>query len=195
MLFWVFLACQSAEQEVEKSEEKIEEIAPKPDQLKLKKEGLALTKEFAGQLKPELKKAMQEGGPLHAVDICSKKAPQIAEEMSKNSGWSIKRVSSKHRNPNATPDQWEKKVLEAFEQKLLSGVDPNQLIYTEVIDDSFRMMKAQPVEPVCLACHGEQIAPELNEKLDEVYPNDLARGYQLGQIRGAFSLRKNNSNN
>jgi hypothetical protein len=49
-------------------------------------------------------------------------------------------------------------------------------------------MKAIPTGAVCLACHGQTLAPEIQEALDTDYPHDRARGYELGQIRGAFSI-------
>ena len=51
-------------------------------------------------------------------------------------------------------------------------------------------MKAQGVDEVCLICHGKNISPEVQNALMEFYPKDAAQGYQLGEVRGAFSLRK-----
>ena len=51
-----------------------------------------------------------------------------------------------------------------------------------------RYMKAIPTGPVCLTCHGEEIAPEVEESLRTAYPHDRALGYGLGDIRGAFSI-------
>ena len=51
-------------------------------------------------------------------------------------------------------------------------------------------MQAIPTGEVCLACHGTAIAPEITAALDEQYPDDQARGFSLGEIRGAFSLSK-----
>ena len=60
----------------------------------------------------------------------------------------------------------------------------------EVTDGRFRFMKAQAVEAVCLNCHAAEIEPEVEAALKQKYPNDKARGYSLGQIRGAFSLSR-----
>jgi hypothetical protein len=51
-------------------------------------------------------------------------------------------------------------------------------------------MKAIPTGEVCLACHGSDITPEVAAAIDERYPDDMARGYSLGDVRGAFSLSK-----
>ena len=56
----------------------------------------------------------------------------------------------------------------------------------------FRYMKALPVAPVCVQCHGEQanMAPELVQALARDYPHDAATGYAPGQIRGAVTVQR-----
>ena len=49
-------------------------------------------------------------------------------------------------------------------------------------------MKAIPTGELCLVCHGTQIAPQVLEKLDALYPRDEARGFSAGDIRGAFTI-------
>ena len=46
------------------------------------------------------------------------------------------------------------------------------------------------VKMPCLKCHGENLDPETAAILDELYPQDKARGYKAGQVRGAFTLKK-----
>ena len=53
-------------------------------------------------------------------------------------------------------------------------------------EKEFRFMKAIPAGPVCLACHGTELSPEVSQVLAELYPQDRARGYSPGDIRGAF---------
>ena len=161
------------------------------DQAALKMEAIAIVKQFGGSLKPELKKALKEGGPAHAITVCSTKAPEIANDLTNSTGWSVKRVSLKARNAEtAMPDAWEKGVLEQFDKRQAEGESAKKMAYAEVVDGQFRFMKAQGVEEVCLKCHGAQVAPETEKALQEYYASDAARGYTLGQIRGAFSLTK-----
>jgi hypothetical protein len=51
-------------------------------------------------------------------------------------------------------------------------------------------MKAIPTAAQCLNCHGESISPEVDAKLKALYPNDQARGFKEGDLRGAFTLAK-----
>ena len=52
----------------------------------------------------------------------------------------------------------------------------------------FRYMKAIPAGELCLTCHGKELAPDLAAKLRELYPDDQATGFSLGEIRGAFTI-------
>ncbi|MBK1647723.1 Tll0287-like domain-containing protein [Rhabdochromatium marinum] len=150
---------------------------------------------FAQQLQGELKSAMQDGGPVAAVNLCKERAPAIAESLSQDEGWSIGRTSLKPRNVELnSPDVWEQRVLRQFEDRANAGADLSQLTYASVVDgedgQSYRFMKAIPTQQVCLACHGEAINPEIAAALDAAYPQDQARGYKAGDLRGAFTLQK-----
>lgn len=157
-------------------------------------EAQALIKEFATTLQGELKGAIEQGGPTQAIGMCKERAPAIAEELSARSDWEIGRVSLKTRNSNNRPDDWEQKVLDAFEARRAAGEDVMTLTFAEEVETpegkAFRLMKAIPTGEVCLTCHGGNIAPEVVSALDERYPEDQARGYSVGEIRGAFSLLK-----
>lgn len=161
------------------------------DKAQLKKEAVSIVKKFGGALKPELKKAMKSGGPAQAISVCSEQAPAIAENLRAETGWYVKRVSLKARNQKtAIPDAWERKVLEQFDQRQTKGEPAEKMAFAEVVDGKYRFMKAQGVEAVCLNCHAAEIKPQTEAALKEKYPMDMARGYTLGQIRGAFSLAR-----
>ncbi len=153
----------------------------------------AAVRAFMGDLKSTLKSALKSGGPLAGIEVCSRSAAAIAAEHSRRTGWRIGRTSLKPRNPANAPDAWERKVLRDFEARRAAGEDPRKMEYFEVVPLKgkrvFRYMKAIPVvAKPCLACHGTAIAPEVARKLDELYPEDRARGYRAGDIRGAFTI-------
>jgi hypothetical protein len=157
-------------------------------------EAKGLIKQFGGTLKGELQTAMKAGGPVNAIEVCNTKAPGIARDLSHSSGWDIARTSLKTRNPTNSPDAWELSVLEKFEERKAAGENPEAIDYAEVTElngqKTFRYMKAIPTGEVCLNCHGAEIKPEVEKKLGMLYPEDKARGYSLGDIRGAFTLSK-----
>lgn len=157
-------------------------------------EARSLVKQFGTNLKAEVQKGMKEGGPVHTIDVCSKKAPGIAKEISDESGWAVARTSLKYRNPGNQPDEWEQEVLEQFEARKAAGEPVASLEFAEFVgsgeDRRFRYMKAIPTGEVCLNCHATEIKPDVEAKIQEIYPADQARGFRKGDIRGAFSLSK-----
>jgi len=153
------------------------------------------TAAFAGALKSELVSAMQSGGPIEAIDVCNTRAGLISEEVSLEQGMTLSRVSVRNRNPGNAPNEWQAAVLESFEARKEAGEAPGALAWHEIADTGngkeFRFMKAIPTGAVCLACHGETLAPPVAEKLAELYPEDKATGYSEGDLRGAFVVTKN----
>ncbi len=53
-------------------------------------------------------------------------------------------------------------------------------------------MRALPTQPLCEQCHGtpDKLGPGVAERLTQLYPDDRGTGYEVGQIRGAMSLRQ-----
>ena len=139
---------------------------------------------------------IEKGGPAGAIAVCRDKAPQMAKSLSEQTGWAIRRVSVKNRNPKAVPDAWELGVLDEFERRLAAGEDPAKIDKLEVVTSDgqkmARYMKALPTNDLCLGCHGTQdrVSPEVQAKLKELYPDDKATGYGLKQLRGAITVKK-----
>ena len=151
-------------------------------------------KRFASVLKKELQQALKTGGPLKAIEVCNGKAPEIAARISEETGWDVGRTSLKWRNPDNAPDAWERKVLEDFEKRRARGEKAQAIDYAEIVEQDgrrvLRYMKAIPTGKVCLACHGSNIDSAVRARLDEFYPDDRARGFRLGDIRGAFTVSR-----
>ncbi|MBF0212171.1 MAG: DUF3365 domain-containing protein [Magnetococcales bacterium] len=154
-----------------------------------RKVAMSLPPKLQATLQAEIVKSDFQG----AITACKEMAPKIAGEISKESGWKIKRVSLKARNDaRATPDAWEKAALEAFDKRAAAGESPAKLEKGERIGSEYRYVKALPVQALCLGCHGkpDQITPEVKAALSQHYPQDQATGYSEGEIRGAITIRK-----
>ncbi|MGB4248422.1 MAG: DUF3365 domain-containing protein [Pseudohongiellaceae bacterium] len=150
-----------------------------------------ITQRFIGTLLPTLQLAIASGGPVHAIDVCAVQAPQIAQQLSEDTGWNVRRVSLKARNSStATPDAWEIMALNMFDERQRGGQEGVNINVAEIVGREFRYMQAQPAAPLCLTCHGTDIAPDVRSALEQRYPDDMATGYFQGQIRGAITLRK-----
>ncbi len=158
-------------------------------EVSLDQQAKVLVKTFAGRLKPQLKSAMEAGGPTQAIEVCAAEAPKIADALSAESGWGVRRVSLKARNASrALPDPWEREVLEAFDSRREAGEAAAGLNHNATVKGQFRYMQAQATEPLCLVCHGQALSPSVSAMLKDYYPDDRATGYSLGDVRGAISL-------
>ncbi len=144
----------------------------------------------------ELKTALTASGPGGAIGVCKEKAPQIAAEAMQKTGFQIKRVSPKNRNPKGVPDAWETQAQAELEKRLAAGEKPETLDMHAVVDTPdgkvFRYAKALVTQPVCLLCHGnpDSMPAEVKAALASQYPADKATGYTAGQVRGVLSIRK-----
>jgi hypothetical protein len=156
-----------------------------------------LTATMVQSLGGQLQAAIKEGGPAGAIGVCTGVAPAIAGQLSRQNGVRLTRVSLKVRNPLlGSPDAWEQAALAGFEARLAKGEPADKLEFAETVTEPsgrfYRYMKALPVQPVCLNCHGDaaSLTPEVRERLAQEYPNDHATGYSVGQIRGAVSVKR-----
>jgi hypothetical protein len=176
-------------------------LLPAPAAAQSGEELLSSSRAEAGQLiqelGAELRKQLAAGGPESAIAVCRDVAPRIAGRLSRQSGARVARVSLKTRNALlGTPDAWEQRVLEEFDRRAAAGERADGLEHSETVVEPqgryFRYMKAIPVQSLCLTCHGspETISPGVAQRLDEEYPHDRARGYAVGQIRGAVTVKR-----
>jgi hypothetical protein len=155
-----------------------------------------IVKQFSGELKANMQEQMKSGGPVTAISFCSQAAPVISSKLSRQTGWVVKRVSLKARNPLHLPDSWEQKTLHRFEDEFSSRKAIENMEHSEIAVEGekqyFRYMKAIPTAKLCLICHGseETLSPDIRNLLSQEYPHDAATGYKEGMIRGAFSVKQ-----
>jgi hypothetical protein len=155
-------------------------------------ESRAMAQALGSELKAELGKAMEEGGPVSAIGVCKSRAPEIAARLSKESGADVRRTALRVRNPANAPDPLEKLLLEQFRVELANGgvVLPLQAAF-EINRGGMverRFMQALPMDGVCLACHGSTLDPKVAAAIAREYPEDHATGFAPGELRGAISI-------
>ena len=162
------------------------------DTEQLTQKSRAAVKALGGELKSTLQKSMKADGPVKSITLCHTVASPITNAVSDAQGLKISRTSLKYRNQNNKPDAWEESVLKQFEQRKASGEAADKIEFGEVSEldgqQVFRYMKAIPTGDVCLNCHGGNIAEPVAAELNALYPNDMATGFNKGDIRGAFTV-------
>ncbi len=177
--------------------EPAEEVAapgPSYDMDALKAEARAAIKEFGPALKTELQNAMSTGGVVAAIEMCNLTAPDIAVATGERHELQIGRTSHRVRNPANAPDEWEAARLQEFLVAAEQGVALKTLDFGAVVETDegavFRYMKAIPTGGLCVVCHGQELAPEVVDTLGKLYPEDQARGFEVGDLRGAFTVTR-----
>ena len=162
------------------------------DTKQLTQDSRTAVKTLGGQLKSTLQTSMKADGPVKSVAMCQLEAPKIADKVTKDQGMSVARTSLKYRNTENKPDDWEKSVLEQFEQRKAKGESVKTMEFSEVMEQDgkkeFRYMKAIPTAEVCLKCHGSDVAEPIANRINSLYPDDKATGFKEGDIRGAFTV-------
>lgn len=152
----------------------------------------ALASRLGGELKAELGQALETGGPVAAIEVCRTRAPEIAARLSSESGATVGRTALRVRNPANAPDALQSAILEQFRAELASGRFQAPLEAAFEINRGGRVerryMRAIPTDAVCLTCHGGMLAPEIAAAIEREYPSDAATGFELGDLRGAFSV-------
>jgi hypothetical protein len=136
---------------------------------------------FKKSLLAALTGALEKGGPEEAISICRTEAPAIARAAS-GDGIAVGRTSHRLRNPGNAPEDWMKPLLAAYLD------DPGQASPRAVRLDGGLDGYVEPIRmvPLCVGCHGPDIAPPVQARLTELYPDDRATGFGAGDFRGMF---------
>jgi hypothetical protein len=160
-------------------------------------EGMRTTStEFMKTLKGILIKQIQTKGVVQAVSVCSDTAQVLTNNFGLQKGVFIRRVSFKNRNENNYPDDFEKKILSEFELLKKNNELNDKTEHFELVKEGeytyLRYLKPILVQAECLNCHGnkDEMMPEVKELIALKYSGDKAVGYNIGDLRGAVSVKK-----
>jgi len=136
--------------------------------------------------------ALERGGPMEAIGFCSDSA-QVRTARHAAQGVTLRRVSLRVRNPANRPDERERRLLELMAQNHAAGRGAEVLEMFAAADGSRHLQYLRPIVVAerCLACHGDPAGfpAALRQRLAQRYPADSATGYQVGDFRGAISVR------
>lgn len=186
IVFVVLLSCNSGSSEKNN-------IAPEVYSNYLQK-GNEISSLAQGVLLANTGKAVQQGGAEYAVEFCNLRASSIIDSLNQANNCVISRVSEKNRNPqNILQDETDKDLWAYF-----SGNSPEPVNDT-LVQQSGELVFYKPIRtgmPACLKCHGtvgEEIDRATYEKLQKLYPADLATGYHLNDFRGMWKIKFRNA--
>lgn len=153
-----------------------------------------LGKKYASASKAALGKkliaAIAKNGPDGAVEFCNTNALPLTDSLSLAYGAKIRRVTDKPRNPLNKASNRELIHIAGFKEKLVTG---NALKPVLDLNEDGQVNFYSPIitNAMCLQCHGKpevQITTSTLSRLDKIYPEDKARGYQENEVRGIWAI-------
>lgn len=156
-----------------------------------KTEASALAKNLRETLMKELSKKMAEGGPTEAVPFCHENVRPLAKSAAKDflEKFEFGRTSHKVRNPQNAPKEWMVDYLERFKgTKAEKGKD--QSVVHVLPDGKRAYLEPLYVQPLCLNCHGPSVAKAVQDKIQGLYPQDKATGFNVGDFRGFIWVKE-----
>ncbi|ABZ93946.1 Hypothetical protein LBF_1431 [Leptospira biflexa serovar Patoc strain 'Patoc 1 (Ames)'] len=150
---------------------------------------IEITKEAKSNLQEKLMKAMKEGGTEAAIPFCQENAMAFTKRLGIAKSVTLKRITDRPRNQMNLFSTEEAKIFSEIQKKKSNdGVFPNRVVSS---DESVTVYVPIVVMGQCVQCHGkpENITKETKTTLQRFYPNDQAIGYEVGDLRGLFSVR------
>jgi hypothetical protein len=128
------------------------------------------------RLMGRLQEAVAAGGVPGAIGVCRDEAPRFANEVAEETGLRIGRTSHRLRNPANAPPDWIRDAT-AESPRVFRGPE-----------GALRVTLPIRAKAMCLQCHGAegQIEPAVRAAIDASYPDDRARGFSEGDLRGMF---------
>ena len=155
----------------------------------LKQKGMDMALATKKELGKNLMKALNEKGPVHAVEFCNIEAMPITSEKEEQYQAKIKRASDKPRNPNNKATSKEEIHINTFKNQLANSekIEPIVEKNNKNVDFYYPIV----TNDMCLKCHGnigKEIHEETYKTIKLKYPEDLAVGYSVNEVRGIWHI-------
>ncbi len=181
VLIFLFISCDRSGKKIHLHE---------TEQAKYINQGNSIMQQSFQALSAELSSALQEGGIRYAAGYCHLNASPLIDSLSILQNAKISRTSMKFRNPTNRPDRLDIIVLEQYRIQLADSITLQP--HLEIEGENIVFYAPIVIKnPMCLLCHGEPgktMDPEDYNFIKSRYPEDMATGYQLGDLRGVWKI-------
>lgn len=147
----------------------------------------SLKKNLMGNLQRELK----DNGIIKAIDFCHSEVKGLGAKTSKEfkDKYAFGRTSHKIRNPKNTPEKSVLTYIEKFKNKK-QGEEGTASFTYKIAEGKQVYLEPLWVAPMCLQCHGENVAENVKKEIFKRYPQDMAQGFKVGEFRGFIWVKE-----
>ncbi len=136
------------------------------------------------ELRSALTGALREGGPERAIEVCQLRAPEIAR-LTSTGGAVLGRTSHRLRNPENAPEPWMSEFLAVY----LANPEDDEPRAVRLSSREIGYVEPIRMKGICMKCHGDRIEPGVQARLQALYPEDEATGFENGEFRGMFWVK------
>lgn len=175
----------------QKTEQQETEKTTRLDTAAVVTEGQKITKAAFTTLSSNLQQALSEGGVKNALQFCNVVAMLLTDSLSTNYGVTLSRTSHLPRNPANRADSLEMASIKTY----LEQVKQQEELEPQVYAEAKRIIYHAPIRinnPLCLNCHGK-VGTDITESdlktIQELYPEDQATGFSMGDLRGIWTVK------
>lgn len=176
LVFLAMAACDNSLTEKEKQE--------------YAKKGNEISQATFKALSEKLTEQMKLGGPAQAIPFCNVEAMPLTQQLSEEFNVTIKRTSDKLRNQKNKPSERELEIINNYHKLISKKKEITPIIE---MDSNHKKHYYAPIilKENCLACHGkvdEFVSVKTDSIIKSLYTNDMAIGYNEGDLRGIWSI-------
>ncbi len=147
--------------------------------------GKRVSAELLQTLGGSLQERIQSKGIIGGVNFCSQNGLSLTQKVAQETNTTLKRVSVHNRNPQNLASDEETKILVRWnhlkeakkplpEYEIVPQSDGGYLYYQPIVIKN----------PLCLQCHGKKIPSKVAKAINTLYPDDNAKRYKMGDLRG-----------
>lgn len=142
-------------------------------------------------LSGRLKKAIKKGGVPQALSVCKVQAMPVTQAVAKAHKVQLGRVSHKPRNPKSAASKAERQLIKGYIRAIKAGRSFGPTVQKQ----GKAVVVYAPIVmafPLCVRCHGvprKSIKPAHVKLINKLYPQDKAKGFHIGDVRGLWKVR------
>jgi hypothetical protein len=158
--------------------------SPDPSQLSQAVQEIEAINQMRSRLASTLENSTEEPTMETFKQVC-KPVGMRTKQLGQETGWTVKQVAKKYRNPAHTPNILAETIaLAKFEQDTdLKGFWQEETVNGQTGTTYYRRID---VGSTCLVCHGSKEGRPSFVK--EKYPQDLAYNFHVGDLRGMYEV-------